>query len=345
MSQGALKVLVISDNRPGHYHLSDGVAAAIARRRKIVVQRLIVKRRTMVPNAVLRTLLANGTSPDALLQVGYGISARDLKPADLVISAGGNTVIANVAAARALSADNIYCGSLKKIPPDHLTLVVSSYASHRDRPRHIVALKPSGLDQAALGRKNPPRLLRDGNRPHYIGLLIGGDSGLFRYDRQDWQDLAASCRTLSQAWGVRWLISTSRRTDRETTALFNALTTEPDVVERLIDYGSAGPGTLESVFRQADAILCTEDSSTMISEAISAGLPVVGVAPPTHDFKPDEKEYRALMLEQGWCQFLPIASLTPERFEQALTKITAMKESPLDRLAEQLAIACPQFFV
>ena len=37
--------------------------------------------------------------------------------------------------------------------------------------------------------------------------------------------------------------------------------------------------------RAVDAVLVTEDSSTMLSEAVCARLPVVGVSPADHDFK------------------------------------------------------------
>ena len=57
---------------------------------------------------------------------------------------------------------------------------------------------------------------------------------------------------------------------------------EPDSpIAELIDFRTAGPGTLPRIFARAEAILCTEDSSTMLSEAVCARLPVVGVSPRT----------------------------------------------------------------
>ena len=64
------------------------------------------------------------------------------------------------------------------------------------------------------------------------------------------------------------------------------------MVARFIDYRTAGPGTLPEVFATAEVIVCTEDSSTMISEAVSARLPVVGVAPAAHRFTDEEEAYR-----------------------------------------------------
>ncbi len=69
---------------------------------------------------------------------------------------------------------------------------------------------------------------------------------------------------------------------------------DESVVARFIDYRTAGPGTLPEVFGKAEVIVCTEDSSTMISEAVSARLPVVGVAPKAHRFTDEEQIYRDL---------------------------------------------------
>jgi mitochondrial fission protein ELM1 len=89
--------------------------------------------------------------------------------------------------------------------------------------------------------------------------------------------------------GTRWLISTSRRTPDKVADRIAKLAKDESVVAKLIDFRTAGPGTLPEIFAQADAIVCTEDSSSMISEAVSARLPVVGVAPKRHRFNEDEK--------------------------------------------------------
>ena len=98
------------------------------------------------------------------------------------------------------------------------------------------------------------------------------------------------------------------------------------------------------LFGAVDAILCTEDSSTMISEAVCARLPVVGVAPRDHGFKDDEREYRDFMRNQGWCRFSSLDTLEPSSFVAALGEIRPLTENHLDRLAEQLSERLPDLF-
>ncbi len=122
------------------------------------------------------------------------------------------------------------------------------------------------------------------------------------------------------------------------------LAKDDSIVARFIDYRVEGPGTLPEIFDKAEAIVCTEDSSTMISEAVSARLPVVGVAPAKHRFTDDEAEYRSFLIRNNWCQVLPIAALTPDSFAKALAEIETIEGNPLDALAAKLKERLPQLF-
>ncbi len=340
----ALSILILSDGRPGHYHLADGVAAAIARRRPIAVTRVALERRRFAPGRLLGALVDRGAPARVILGLGYGLDAGALpKSADLVLSAGGETLAANAAAARLLGARNIFCGTLRRMRADAFSLIVSSYAGHARLPRHLVALKPNGIDPDTLGRRPAP--LRHGQPPKIAGLLIGGDSGLFHYTDAEWQRLIEFLRSSHREQGIRWVVSTSRRTSAAVGDAVQALAADANgPIAEFIDFRSAGAGTLPRLFGAVDAILCTEDSSTMISEAVCARLPVVGVAPRDHNFKDDEREYRAFMRDQGWCRFMALDALEPAGFVRALGEVRPLTENHLDRLAQQLSERLPDLF-
>ena len=82
----------------------------------------------------------------------------------------------------------------------------------------------------------------------------------------------------------------------------------------------------------------------MVSEAVSARLPVVGVAPQAHRFTDEEQDYRSFLLRNGWCRVLPIAALTSASFAGALSEIEPIAENPLDALAAKLKERLPQLF-
>lgn len=341
----ALSILLLSDGRPGHYHLAEGVAAAIARQRPVEVVRLTVARRRLLPGRLLTGLLGMASGPGLVLRAGYSLERRDLPAkADLVLSAGGETIAVNVAAARLLDAHNIFCGTLRRLAPEAFSLVVSSYARHATLPRHLVALKPNGIDPDTLLRRGVFDPV-SGRAPAIAGLLIGGESGLFHYTQAEWRRLIEFLGSSHRRNGIRWVVSTSRRSPDWVGDAIAALALERDSpIAAFIDFRTAGPGTLPKLFGAVEAILCTEDSSTMLSEAVCARLPVVGVSPQDHGFKDDEREYRTFMRDQGWCRFLGLAALEPDTFMAALAGVRPLAENHLDRLAGQLAERLPELF-
>lgn len=346
MTKTPLRVIFLADTRPGHYHLAQGVIAALARLRPVEVTRVEVKRKWIVPTRWLRRrITANTFFPPRMLRMAYRIDAYALPKADLVVSAGGETQMPNICVARFLGTPSIFCGSLLRgLGPENFNLIVSSYGRDAGSDRHMVVLKPSSIDPDALGR--PAAVPRYGPRrlPKLAGLLIGGNAGPFRYRRKEWELLLAFIAEIAKVWGTRWLVSTSRRTPAYLADRIAELAKDESVVARFIDYRTAGPGSLPEIFGKAEIIVCTEDSSTMISEAVSARLPVVGVAPQAHRFTDEEQDYRSFIVNNNWCRVLPIAELTPASFARALSEIEPIKENPLAALAAKLKERLPQLF-
>lgn len=340
-----LTILILSDGRPGHYHLAEGVVAAIGRKRAVNVRTIAIDRRRATPGRLLAVALGLGVPPRVVVRTAYGSDLRTWGGADLIVSAGGDTLAANVSAARALGAPNIFCGTLRHFAPEAFALVISSYARHAGMPRHLVALKPNGIDPDKLSAQAGRSSGAIGAPPQVAGLLVGGPSGLFHWRDDEWERLASFLEASWLQLGLRWVVSTSRRTpDAMADRLQNMTEGLNGPIEDLIDFRIAGPGTLPRLFGRVDAILATEDSSTMLSEAVCARLPVIGVSPERHTFKDEEAEYRAFLTSEGWCRSVPLAHLTPSRFLEALREVRPLRENHLDKLAESIAERLPELF-
>jgi mitochondrial fission protein ELM1 len=341
-----LKVFLLSDDYPGHFNFAQGVLAAMQRIRPLAIEERSVRGFLSYRMRAVRPLLSAG--PMALrlaLKLGYGMDARDLPKADLVISGGGDTLAGNVALARLMGVPNVFCGSLRGgLKLDQFSLVVTSYEEAVDHPRHIGTLKPSVFGPELFDRPAEPIRYGADTPPKLMGLLIGGNSGRFRYFRQEWDELLAFVRTLSSAWGTKWLVSTSRRTPDFVADAVAALARDTDLVPLFVDFRSAGPGTLLPVFERAEVMVCTSDSSSMLSEAIAVHLPVVGILPARHGFKAQEARYRLMMEEKGWASFVPLAGLTVGTFAAALAKVRPPRENHLDLLAGQIKRKLPALF-
>ena len=341
-----LNALLLSDGKPGHYHQAEGVIAALARLGPVTTTRLEVRRRFVIPTRTLLQLVNAGAPAARILRFGYGVRAAQLPPADVVVSAGGETLAANAAAAKVLGAANIFCGRLRRLAPEHVALVLVTLESLAEHPNHLVCLPPSPIDvgQAYPAGRTAPRFGRS-SPPARVGVLIGGNSGAFRYRQTDWLQLTGFLRDAHRAHGVRWLATTSRRSGPFIGDALAAMAAEPDSgLETFIDFRTAGPGALAKIFADADAILCTDDSTSMLSEAVGACLPVVAVAPEARALETREAEYRQLLADRGWYRPVPLAQLTPATFLAALEEITPRTSSARDELAAAIGQRLPMLF-
>ena len=214
MAKPPLKIIFLADTRPGHYHLAQGVIAAIARLRPVEVTRVEVKRKWIVPTRWLRRRITAKTFfPPRMLRMAYRIDAYALPKADLVVSAGGETHMPNICVSRFLGIPSIFCGSLLRgLGPENFSLIISSYDRDAAATGHMVVLKPSSIDPDALGR--PASVPRYGPELHPQARRPSDRRQCrpFRYRRKEWERLLAFIAEISNAWGTRWLVSTSRRT-------------------------------------------------------------------------------------------------------------------------------------
>ena len=317
------------------------MVTAIARLRPVATTCLRVRRRFLPPSRALLRCVNLGLPPAAILSIGYGIDSRKLPPADFVVSAGGETLAANAAAAWLLSIPNLFSGRLRGLAPDRVDVILVSLDRLATHANHLVCLPPSPIDLGREGRAAARRLGHD-NPPRSVGVLIGGNSGSFRYRHEDWRRLTHFLRDAHRTAAIRWLATTSRRSQAAIADTLADLARDTSFgIETFIDYRAPGTGTLRDIYAAADAILCTDDSTSMISEAVGACLPVVAVRPAAGRLAAQEREYRELLAGRGWYRARPLAGLSPHAFLAALEEITPPARSPLDELAEAIAKRLP----
>jgi uncharacterized protein len=333
-----LAIVLLNDGRPGHYHLSEGICTAIARRRPVAVTRVAVARPSWLPGRVLSAAMNVGGALARPVPGLLGLDIDALPEAGLVVSAGGDTLAASVAIRRSRGCPNIFYGSLRRYRCEDFSLVLTSYAENAGRPNHAMTLKPAPFDPAAL----PQPVLVPGARPRY-GLLIGGDSGTVRYTAGDWAELIALIGSDRPDAPV-WTVSNSRRTPAHVSDRLAGLAARPGGELTFIDVRHAGSGTLHELLASSDAVAVTVDSSSMISEAIWARRRVVALAPRHAGLPPLEQGYRTYLSGLGVVAVVPLAGISHDRLDAALSKVRALPDNPLDALAELIEARLPQLF-
>jgi uncharacterized protein len=157
------------------------------------------------------------------------------------------------------------------------------------------------VTRTALHRVTPARLAaeadiwRDRFAPYrrpLVAVLLGGSNGRFRLDRDAASRLAGDLATMAQRDKVGVVVTPSRRTDPEVTALFrSALAPAGGWV-----WDFEGENPYFGMLALADLIVVTQDSVSMISEAVATTAPVM-LAPLPGSWRRQELFLKPLMAE------------------------------------------------
>jgi mitochondrial fission protein ELM1 len=328
-----MNVLILRDDRPGHFNQAEGLALALSRRLTVAVERLSVRPRPPLRGHALRWLARAGMSPRALLRLAHGLDPERVPRPDLVVSAGSDTLVANALLARHYGAANVFIGSLRGMPAAAFSAVLTIYPSLADRDRVILAMKPTPVDPDRLP---PPRAI--GTPADLAGasiaLLVGGPTPTHLWSDADWRALAGLALSSARRFGARLRVTTSPRTPAAATAAFAALSGDPNVAT-LSFYGAADAPPLDHFF-SADVILVSDDSATMAFEAVSARRPVVTLGPRERRPARDDEAFRSLEAA-GLIRRLTALEARPESLAAAIAAVKPLAGHPMDMLLDRLA--------
>ncbi len=335
-----LTAVLLSDGIPGHFRCSEGILEAARRLVGIDVVTVPVRRSRFVPARFLAWLThGRHLDPEIILKRVYGVGLHEVPHPDLIVSAGGNTLAANIALARLTGAPNIFFGSLRRYSPDDFSLALNSYPAARAGGNQARILKPSPADPSTL-----PVADVDRSSLKICGLLVGGPSGDARWAEGDWEHLFQLLRQTRLKFGMAWIVSNSRRTPSSVSDRLRALSEDAaGPVRRFIDVRAAGSGTLIELFRECEAVAVTADSSAMLSEAVWMRRLTVALRPADMVLPKKEVEYRTWLEQRHLFRDLHLADISPDRYLSVLREVVPMSENPQEELAGFSRPDCRQF--
>jgi mitochondrial fission protein ELM1 len=326
------RVLLLSDGRPGHYRQSEGVVAALRRRGPVFVDRVELRTILPIPKAFVPKL-ARILPPARTLSLLHGLDPDGFKRPDLIVSAGGSTLGANVALSRLWGVPNVFNGSTRGFPLEAFELILTPYASVAVAPNVVTGPKPTPFDPDGIPDGRTLALAKDmwGAR---VSVLIGGPTPYADFDAEDWARLAALVQALVSDWACRVTIVTSPRTPEAAYASVLPLAARNPGTVSVIDYRTAGPGSIETAF-DCDLILVTSDSMSMTTEAALSRRPAIALAPRKVKPNKDDEAIEGLVAEK-WLAVLPLASTDAGALVAAAVALRPIAHNHLDRLADLL---------
>lgn len=143
-------------------------------------------------------------------------------------------------------------------------VLIADTAIHRVTPEKL-ALAQSEWHERFSNLKRP-----------LIGVILGGKNRSFRFTMAIADSMIRQLTTLSRNNGASILITPSRRTEPQIIDRFKSFAaTEPSYIRF---WDGQGDNPYFGMLALSDALVVTEDSVSMISEAVASGKPVATVA-------------------------------------------------------------------
>ncbi|MEN8762294.1 MAG: ELM1/GtrOC1 family putative glycosyltransferase [Thiogranum sp.] len=333
-----LRVWVLSDDQPGHYNLSRGIVAALRRIQPVQESWVTMELRAGLGRNILRAYLNRVHRPAALvwLRLFYKMNPFPAQACDLIVSAGGKTSFANAWLAKCMDVPNVYAGSLRRLSSQLFSVVLTRQPVNAAAANLLLDLPPSAIDFDDLQIQGERFLKQLGlGEQRCWTLLLGGDGAGYQYRRQDWQTLARVMNALARRSGIRWLLVSSRRTGKRAGQVLRQ-NLDKKFVAAQSWYEEGDKFRIEAWLGAAERVFVTEDSMTMLTEAIYSRRPVASVRP--EQAAPTDRYERMMQgfADSGYlCRYaLTELSQRPELLESRQCRV--LEESPLDDLAEQL---------
>ena len=258
----AVVVWVFTDGKAGHESQTRGLLAALARHQPVDARWINVPACVSVLSSLMtrRFLPGGGKTAPAFVPVGTAsrsalppsMAVVGLAPPDLLIGAGHRTHLPLLAARRAHGGRTVVLMK-PSLPRAWFDLCV--IPEHDDVTGANVLSTRGALNPIAPGQKNT----------HAGLLLIGGPSRHHGWSEND--ILAQVEAVVAGERDISWTLTTSRRTPSATTARLRALMLKNLIV---VPVTETGPGWLAERLTGAAHVWVTEDSVSMVYEALTA---------------------------------------------------------------------------
>ena len=292
-----MKVLVIKDDKPGHYNQTEGLILYLKEiYEDLEVEYIQIDIKSKLTRKILRFLLntfpafftENSLKYLSFFYTKYNIPKN--KP-DLIISTGGNTSNLNAWLSKVYKCKNILNGALRGLKEELFTNV-TTVIDLGYKNQIILDVAPNTITKDKLLEKSEEFLKLhslDSNQKYYT-LLIGGNGAGYKYDDKFYDSLIDFVEKLSKEKNIKWLITTSRRTPLE---IENKLEEKlKDYCSYFVSYNKKEEKVLLAFLGLSEAIFVTEDSSSMISEAISSTKNVFTIG---NEYSNADKNYKNIL--------------------------------------------------
>lgn len=280
-----MNLLVIRDDKPGHYNQTEGLIIQLKEvYSNLNVEYINIEIKSKIKRKILRFLLNNFTSFFSneknlkYLSIFFKKFSLPVRIPDLIISTGGNTSNFNVWLSKVYKSKNILNGALRGLKEELFTNI-TTVIDLGYKNQIILDVAPNLVTKEKLLIESK-KFLNEKNLSSdqkYYTLLIGGNGSGYFFDDEFFNKLIEFIKKISLDENVSWLITTSRRTSIEVERKLQIQL--KNVSSYFVSYNQKEEKVLLPFLGLGEKIFVTEESASMISEAISSSKEVYTLCP------------------------------------------------------------------
>lgn len=336
----------MNDGKPGHMTQTSGLVNYLKKHFFVEDQILSIKPKIKIVNRLFRiTLNNNSRYAESLFGFFYKFNKAQViaSEPDMIISTGGDTCGANAFLAKQYNCKNLYLGSLRGHDPNLFSKVISTTEMPGVDNSIILEVAPTLIDPKNLKNVAKTFLDEQKNRiPEKFDkmlwvMLIGGDGSGYSFTKQDYEHLVAGMADIARQYNIRWLVTTSRRTGLSCEQFLRSLINELDDVAYAVYFNNNPEKVMQAYLGAGEMIFCTEDSTSMVSEAVISGKPVFTLRGSTSDINRGHLAVIKRFSKQRYICRIKInelAALSPEKIKHERIDIYKNYDQILDIASE-----------
>ena len=285
-----MKVVILSDNKPGHYKQSLGIVQKLPEcemeflevefrqkwRDSFLRVFMCVFGGMPIPISLIHTLLRWSLVPETYK------SLTRVHTADVILSTGSSVAAVNLLLGRIFGAKTVTCRKPSPIGVRYFDLAILPMFSWQRVEDESNVCKTIGVPNPILPdtlNAERKRLKDELNLPdrRRIGILLGGTDRHETITTMDAKKLSEICEAVVAETNVQILVTTSRRTPSDVVASLSATLQRADWCPLFIvpDTPSEIADPYQAVLALSDVLIVTADSFSMVCEAASSGRRVI----------------------------------------------------------------------
>ena len=268
-----MRVAILSDGIPGHVNQSIGIINLLSEDISIEFEIIPLHQKYSCLRALIKVykkFLSRNLSTRNAKIIKSLYEDIKIKNVDLLIATGGNTAHICASLGKIYSVMTIQNGKASGILSSNYKLHIT--LDKRKGPSNIQTFFPP----------NTTKLVHKTSKNNKVLFLIGGNGSGYTFQKSDFNVLIDNIKKFSTKNNISPIIVTSRRTPFILEDLIYAELKDICDTSSVWYHKDNSNFNLQKLFNESDMIFVTEESSTMIAEAICSGLPVVTIYPEKH---------------------------------------------------------------